>query len=77
MNRTKAPFIQPELVKNSHYRRIVFTSYIGFTLHFAVLFLMPIMLEQVYGRGAAAIGFIIFPWGYAISRSRDLRRTPD
>ncbi|MBX0358040.1 MFS transporter [Halobacillus sp. Nhm2S1] len=61
VNRTNAPFIQPELVKNSHYRRIVFTSYIGFTLHFAVLFLMPIMLEQVYGRGAAAIGFIIFP----------------
>ncbi|QAS53158.1 MFS transporter [Halobacillus litoralis] len=61
INRTKAPFIQPELVLNSHYRRIVFMSYIGFTLHFAVLFLMPIMLEQVYGHGAAAIGFIIFP----------------
>lgn len=61
VNRTKTPFIQPELVLNRHYRRIVFLSYIGFTLHFAILFLMPIMLEQVYGRGAAAIGLIIFP----------------
>ncbi|MCA0971197.1 MFS transporter [Halobacillus litoralis] len=61
INRTKTPFIQPELIRNKHYRRIVFMSYIGFTLHFAVLFLMPIMLEQVYDRGAAAIGFIIFP----------------
>ncbi|MFZ0474486.1 MAG: MFS transporter, partial [Halobacillus sp.] len=51
----------PALVMNRHYRRIVFMSYIGFTLHFAVLFLMPIMLEQVYDRGAAAIGLIIFP----------------
>ncbi len=61
INRFKAPFIQPELLRNKYYRRIVFMSYIGFTLHFAVLFLMPIMLEQVYDRGAAAIGFIIFP----------------
>ncbi|MGI8313551.1 MFS transporter [Halobacillus mangrovi] len=61
LNRIETPFIQPELVLNRPYRRIVFMSYIGFTLHFAVLFLMPIMLEQVYDRGAAAIGFIIFP----------------
>ncbi|WP_079477769.1 MFS transporter [Halobacillus salinus] len=61
IHRTPAPFIQPEIIKNRHYRRIVFMSYVGFTLHFAVLFLMPIMLEQVYDRGAAAIGFIIFP----------------
>ncbi|MBH0230428.1 MFS transporter [Halobacillus yeomjeoni] len=61
INKTDAPFIQPELILNRQYRRIVFMSYIGFTLHFAILFLMPIMLEQVYNRGAAAIGFIIFP----------------
>ncbi|KHE67754.1 MFS transporter [Halobacillus sp. BBL2006] len=61
VNRAETPFIQPELLLNRPYRRIVFMSYMGFTLHFAVLFLMPIMLEQVYGRGAAAIGFIIFP----------------
>ncbi|MGP4068630.1 MFS transporter [Halobacillus sp. B29] len=61
INRASTPFIQPALVMNRHYRRIVFMSYIGFTLHFAVLFLMPIMLEQVYDRGAAAIGLIIFP----------------
>jgi MFS transporter, DHA2 family, metal-tetracycline-proton antiporter len=61
IKRANAPFIQPELVLSRHYRRIVFLSYSGFTLHFAVLLLMPIMLEQVYGRGAAAIGFIIFP----------------
>ncbi|ARI75897.1 MFS transporter [Halobacillus mangrovi] len=61
VNRTVAPFIQPELVLNRPYRRIVLMSYIGFTLHFAVLFLMPIMLEQVYDKGAATIGFIIFP----------------
>ncbi|RWZ58815.1 MFS transporter [Halobacillus fulvus] len=61
INRVSTPFIQPELVKNRHYRQIVLISYLGFTLHFAVLFLMPIMLEQVYDRGAAAIGLIIFP----------------
>ncbi|WP_226581727.1 MFS transporter [Halobacillus litoralis] len=61
INKSKAPFIQPELVLNNQYRKIILMSYLGFTLHFAVLFLMPIMLEQVYGRGAAAIGLIIFP----------------
>ncbi len=61
INHTDVPFIQPEILKNAQYRKILYMSFLGFTLHFAVLFLMPIMLEQVYGKGAAAIGLIIFP----------------
>ncbi|TDL33077.1 MFS transporter [Jeotgalibacillus sp. S-D1] len=55
------PFIQPELLSNRQYRLIVYLSYIGFTLHFALLILMPLMIQQVFGRSATAVGFLIFP----------------
>ncbi|QHT48313.1 MFS transporter [Halobacillus sp. ACCC02827] len=61
INKTDTPFIQPELLADAQYRKILILSFLGFTLHFAVLFLMPVMLEQVYGQSAAAIGFFIFP----------------
>lgn len=55
------PFIQPQLLSNRQYRLIVYLSYIGFTLHFALLILMPLMIQQVFGRSATAVGFLIFP----------------
>ncbi|MGD7044592.1 MFS transporter [Jeotgalibacillus proteolyticus] len=58
---TEIPFIQPELLANRGYRLIVYLSYIGFTLHFALLVLMPLMIGQVFDLSATKVGLIIFP----------------
>ncbi|KIL52821.1 MFS transporter [Jeotgalibacillus campisalis] len=58
---TDIPFIQPELLSNRSYRLIVYLSYIGFTLHFALLVLMPLMIGQVFNLSATMVGLIIFP----------------
>ncbi|TLS35036.1 MFS transporter [Pseudalkalibacillus caeni] len=61
INRTDLPFIQPELIKNGNYRKILYVTYIVFCMHFALLFLMPLMLQHVYGKNPAVVGLIIFP----------------
>ncbi|MFD1019897.1 MFS transporter [Thalassobacillus hwangdonensis] len=61
LNRSDVPFIQPDLLRNKYFRRVLFISFLGFATHFAILFLMPIMLQQVFDKGASAIGLIIFP----------------
>ncbi|WP_181347615.1 MFS transporter [Thalassobacillus sp. CUG 92003] len=61
INRTDAPFIQPELLRRTPYRWLLYMTYFVFATHFAMLFLIPIMLQQVYEHEPAAIGLIIFP----------------
>ncbi|MGA9288890.1 MAG: MFS transporter, partial [Anaerobacillus sp.] len=58
---TEAPFIQPSLFKNKGYRKLLYMSYLGFTTHFAILLLMPLMLQNVYNKGPSVVGYIIFP----------------
>ncbi|MCA0170699.1 MFS transporter [Bacillus sp. RAR_GA_16] len=61
ITRTDAPFIQPSLFKNKGYRKLLYMSYLGFTTHFAILLLMPLMLQNVYEKGPSVVGYIIFP----------------
>ncbi|WP_110114027.1 MFS transporter [Bacillus sp. CGMCC 1.16541] len=61
INKTTIPFIQPALITNKPYRQLLYMSYLGFCTHFAILFLIPIMLKQLYNQGPSAIGLIIFP----------------
>ncbi|MFC0524303.1 MFS transporter [Pontibacillus salicampi] len=61
IHRMKLPFIQPELLKYKHYRIILYMSYLGFSTHFAILVIMPLMLQNVYDKSPTTVGFIIFP----------------
>lgn len=61
INRMDLPFIQPMLLKNKGYRTVLYMSYLGFTTHFAILVLMPLMLQHVFSKNPTSVGLIIFP----------------
>lgn len=55
------PFIQPMLLKNRDFVKLIFVGFAAFTIHFSTLFLMPIMLSVLFEKEPAGIGMIIFP----------------
>lgn len=55
------PFIQPKLLKNKQYTKLLYIGFVAFVLHFSALFLMPIILTTVFLKEPAAVGMIIFP----------------
>lgn len=61
ITKTAIPFVQPALFKKQGYRLLLYMSYLGFTTHFAILLLMPLMLQNVFDKGPSVIGYIIFP----------------
>lgn len=61
IQRMETPFIQPQLLRNSKYLMLIFIAFSAFFTHFSILFLMPIMLKEMFGKDPSAIGMIIFP----------------
>ncbi|WP_227938100.1 MFS transporter [Alkalihalobacillus deserti] len=61
INKIYSPFIQPSLLRNRSYVKLLFVAFIAFIIHFSSLFLMPIILFNIFYKEAAAIGMIIFP----------------
>ncbi|WP_223700460.1 MFS transporter [Sutcliffiella deserti] len=61
IHRVKIPFIQPSLLKNRQFVKLLGIGFVAFITHFSALFLMPIMLSVVFGKEPAAIGLLIFP----------------
>jgi MFS transporter, DHA2 family, metal-tetracycline-proton antiporter len=61
LHRQATPFIQPKLLKNNQYLKLITIGFTGFILHFSSLFLIPIILTAFYHKGAAEVGLIIFP----------------
>jgi MFS transporter, DHA2 family, metal-tetracycline-proton antiporter len=61
INKVKYPFIQPDLLKNNQYVKLLFIGFSAFITHFATLFIMPIILTVVYHKEPAVVGMIIFP----------------
>ena len=61
LNRHVTPFIQPVLLKNVQFLKLITIGFTGFIIHFSSLFIIPIILTAVFHKGAAAVGFIIFP----------------
>ncbi|QHE51956.1 MFS transporter [Pontibacillus sp. HMF3514] len=55
------PFIPPHLFKNIKYRTTIITSFFTITCLFGMMFLLPIMLRDVYGLSTMSIGFVLFP----------------
>jgi DHA2 family metal-tetracycline-proton antiporter-like MFS transporter len=61
LHRIDGPFLQPALLKNHQYIKLLYISFTAFITHFSSLFLMPIILTTVHDKGAAEVGLIIFP----------------
>nr|WP_269146712.1 MFS transporter [Rossellomorea vietnamensis] len=61
IHKIEIPFIQPSLIRDKGYRQILYMSFLGFVTHFAILIVMPLMLQHVFGKNPTAVGFIIFP----------------
>lgn len=61
MKKVEAPFIQPELLTNRSYLKIIFIGFTAFSTHFATLFSLPLLLAEVYDKQSLEIGFTIFP----------------
>ncbi|MDR7073939.1 MFS transporter [Fictibacillus barbaricus] len=57
----KDPFIRVDLFKNVKYVSILFIGLFAFMTHFAFLFVMPVMLSNLFHKEPAVIGFVIFP----------------
>ncbi|ANX14249.1 tetracycline resistance protein TetA [Fictibacillus arsenicus] len=55
------PFIRINLFKNSRYVSLLFVGLIAFMTHFAFLFVMPVMLANLFHKEPAVIGLVIFP----------------
>lgn len=61
INKVKMPFIQPKLLKEKQYLKLLFIGFVAFVTHFSTLFLMPIILTDVFGKDPAEVGMMIFP----------------
>ncbi|MFE8699363.1 MFS transporter [Cytobacillus sp. FJAT-54145] len=61
IHKREQPFLQPQLLKNSQYIKLLFIGMTAFITHFSALFLMPIILTDVYQKEPAEVGLIIFP----------------
>lgn len=61
LNKKDVPFIQPDLFKHSQYMKLLLVGFLAFFLNFSNLFLMPIILSNVFHKEPVEVGMIIFP----------------
>lgn len=61
LTRVSEPFIQPVLFRNSGYRKLIAISFCALVLNMSMLFLMPLVLANVFHKEAVAIGMMMFP----------------
>lgn len=61
LRRKVKPFIYPTLFLQTGYRKLVLIAFSAFVLNMSILFLMPLVLSDVFHKQAASIGMIIFP----------------
>lgn len=59
------PFIDPRMLRIKKYTVTLLTSYLGNTIVFGLIFLLPIMLRGLYGLSMMEIGLILFPGAIA------------
>jgi DHA2 family metal-tetracycline-proton antiporter-like MFS transporter len=55
------PFIQPVLLHDRDFLKLVVMPFTAFFINFATVFTIPIMLVQLYNKSPFEIGLIIFP----------------
>ncbi len=55
------PFIKPSLFRNTKFRNGVIVGFCLFSIVIGIFFLIPLMLNDVYGLDTSKIGLILFP----------------
>jgi MFS transporter, DHA2 family, metal-tetracycline-proton antiporter len=55
------PFIKPSLLKNVKFRNGVIVGFCLFSIVIGILFLVPLMLHEVFGMNTSQIGLVLFP----------------
>lgn len=70
------PFIDPHMLRIKKYTVTLLTSYLGNTIVFGLIFLLPIMLRGLYGLSMMEIGLILFPGAIASGFDRESHRKP-
>ncbi|MCA0970883.1 MFS transporter [Halobacillus litoralis] len=58
---TRDPFIDPTMLRMKKYTVTMTTSFLGTSIVFGLIFLLPIMLRDLYDLSILEIGFILFP----------------
>jgi MFS transporter, DHA2 family, metal-tetracycline-proton antiporter len=61
LQRVKMPFIQPELIRNKQYVKLILIAFSAYFTHFATLFMVPIILSSYFHKAPAVVGLLIFP----------------
>jgi DHA2 family metal-tetracycline-proton antiporter-like MFS transporter len=61
MRTASDPFIKPSLFKNAKFRTGVVVGFCLFSIVIGFLFLIPLMLNDIYALNASQIGLILFP----------------
>ncbi|PRO64836.1 MFS transporter [Alkalicoccus urumqiensis] len=60
-----APFIDPGMLKDKYYTTAVLTSFLGTSVMFGMIFIVPIIARQLYGLDTMEIGLLLFPGAMA------------
>jgi DHA2 family metal-tetracycline-proton antiporter-like MFS transporter len=61
LKKAKQPFINPDLLQKSGYRKLLAVGLCVLVLNLGNLFLMPLALAHVFGKSAMSIGLMIAP----------------
>ncbi|WP_018924390.1 MFS transporter [Salsuginibacillus kocurii] len=59
------PFIRPEMLKNRLYFATILTSFFGTSAMFGLIFIIPIMMRDLYQLDTLGIGLVLFPGAMA------------
>ncbi len=65
IRRVKEPFVDPALFSNPLYRTGVIISFLIFGSVISMLFVIPLMLSNIYGLSTESIGLILFPGAFS------------
>lgn len=61
IRRVDSPFVEPSLFKNNVYRSGLLIGFLVFCTVFGILFIIPLMLNKIYGLSTDTIGLVMFP----------------
>ncbi|MFC5405750.1 MFS transporter [Cohnella soli] len=61
IRRIDDPFLQPSIFQNPLYRMSVIVGFLMFSAMMTMMFLLPLMLSQLYSLSAETIGMVMFP----------------
>jgi len=65
IRRAKHPFVEPSLFALAPYRNALLIGFLIFGSVFSIMFIIPLMLSNMYGLSTEAIGLVMFPGAFS------------